>query len=87
MKVSEIDPSPILFTLKILMEEIDPDSGSKVSRPSLLVGKEWRDGGSYPREAQPDYAVPDLAAAARITIGDDPVGAYVAPARLSNKAW
>jgi D-glycero-D-manno-heptose 1,7-bisphosphate phosphatase len=66
---------------------IDMAAGRAVGCRTILVGKGWRDGGSYPREALPDYAVPDLAAAARITIGDDPVGAYVAPARLSNKAW
>ena len=66
---------------------MDMAAGRAVGCRTILVGKEWRDGASYPRGAQPDHAVPDLAAAARITIADDPVGAYVAPARLSNKAW
>ena len=42
MKVSEIDPLAILFTLEILMDEVDPDSGSKVGRPPVLVGGEWQ---------------------------------------------
>ena len=49
---------------------MDMAAGRAVGCRTILVGREWRDGASYPPEAKPDYAVPDLAAAARITVGD-----------------
>ena len=48
---------------------MDMAAGHAVGCRTILVGREWRDGGSYPPEARPDHAVPDLAVAARITIG------------------
>jgi D-glycero-D-manno-heptose 1,7-bisphosphate phosphatase len=49
---------------------MDMAAGRAVGCRTILVGREWRDGASYPPEAQPDYAVPDLAEAARITVAD-----------------
>jgi D-glycero-D-manno-heptose 1,7-bisphosphate phosphatase len=49
---------------------MDMAAGRAMGCRTILVGREWRDGGSYPPEAQPDYAVQDLAAAARITAMD-----------------
>ena len=49
---------------------MDMAAGRAVGCRTILVGREWRDGASYPPEARPDHAVPDLAFAARITIGD-----------------
>jgi len=49
---------------------MDMAAGRAVGCRTILVGSEWRDGASYPPEAQPDHAVPDLAAAARITVAD-----------------
>lgn len=47
---------------------MDMAAGRSVGCRTILVGREWRDASSYPSEAIPDYAVPDLAAAARITV-------------------
>jgi D-glycero-D-manno-heptose 1,7-bisphosphate phosphatase len=47
---------------------MDMAAGRAVGCRTILVGREWRDGDSYPAEAQPDHAVPDLAEAARITV-------------------
>lgn len=49
---------------------MDMAAGRAMGCRTILVGREWRDGPSYPPEAQPDHAVPDLAAAARITVAD-----------------
>ena len=48
---------------------MDMAAGRAVGCRTILVGREWRDGASYPPEARPDHAVPDLAVAARITVG------------------
>jgi D-glycero-D-manno-heptose 1,7-bisphosphate phosphatase len=49
---------------------MDMAAGRAVGCRTILVGREWRDASSYPAEAQPDHAVPDLAAAAAITVSD-----------------
>ena len=49
---------------------MDMAAGRAAGCRTILVGPEWRRVSSYPPEAQPDHAVPDLAAAARITIAD-----------------
>lgn len=48
---------------------MDIAAGRAMGCQTILVGKEWRDGSSYPPDARPDHAVADLAAAARITVG------------------
>ena len=48
---------------------MDMAAGRAVGCRTILVGREWRQGGSYPPEARPDHAVPDLAAAAEVTLG------------------
>ena len=47
---------------------MDMAAGRAAGCRTILVGPEWRRASSYPPEAQPDHAVPDLAAAARITV-------------------
>jgi len=47
---------------------MDMAAGRAVGCRTILVGPEWRRASSYPPGAQPDHAVPDLAAAARITL-------------------
>jgi histidinol-phosphate phosphatase family protein len=49
---------------------MDMAAGRAAGCRTILVGPEWRRAASYPSEAQPDHAVPDLAAAARITVED-----------------
>ena len=49
---------------------MDMAAGRAVGCRTILVGSEWRDSASYPPEARPDHAVPDVAAAARITVAD-----------------
>ena len=47
---------------------MDMAAGRAVGCRTILVGREWRDAPSYAPEAQPDFAVPDVAEAARITV-------------------
>ena len=47
---------------------MDMAAGRAAACRTILVGPEWRRASGYPPEAQPDFAVPDLAAAARITV-------------------
>ena len=49
---------------------MDMGAGRAVGCRTILVGREWRHGASYPPDARPDHAVPDLAAAAQITVGE-----------------
>jgi histidinol-phosphate phosphatase family protein len=49
---------------------MDMAAGRAAGCQTILVGPEWRGASSYPPEAQPDHAVPDLAAAARITLSE-----------------
>jgi histidinol-phosphate phosphatase family protein len=49
---------------------MDMAAGRAAGCRTILVGPEWRRASSYPPEATPDHAVPDLAAAARITVGE-----------------
>ena len=49
---------------------MDMAAGRAAGCRTILVGPEWRRVSSYPPEARPDHAVPDIAAAARITVGD-----------------
>jgi D-glycero-D-manno-heptose 1,7-bisphosphate phosphatase len=49
---------------------MDMAAGRAAGCRTILVGPEWRRAASYPANAQPDRAVPDLAAAARITVGE-----------------
>jgi D-glycero-D-manno-heptose 1,7-bisphosphate phosphatase len=49
---------------------MDMAAGRAAGCRTILVGPEWRRAASYPADARPDHAVPDLAAAARITVGD-----------------
>ena len=49
---------------------MDMAAGRSAGCHTILVGPEWRRAASYPPDATPDHAVPDLAAAARITVGD-----------------
>jgi histidinol-phosphate phosphatase family protein len=49
---------------------MDMAAGRAAGCRTILVGPEWRRASSYPRGARPDHAVPDLAAAARITVSD-----------------
>lgn len=69
---------------------MDMAAGRAVGCRTILVGSEWRDGSAYPSIARPDHAVPDLAAAAAITVADLTVTdrwrdrRQVAPARRSN---
>jgi D-glycero-D-manno-heptose 1,7-bisphosphate phosphatase len=76
---------------------MDMAAGRAVGCRTILVGSEWRDGSSYPSTARPHHAVPDLAAAAAITIADHAVTDHavtdhgpdrrqVVPARRSNSA-
>jgi len=71
---------------------MDMAAGRAVGCRTILVGSEWRDWPSYPSTARPDHAVPDLAAAAAITVADltvtdrEPDRRQVVPARRSNSA-
>ena len=49
---------------------MDMAAGRAAGCRTILVGPEWRRVSTYPPEAQPDHAVPDIAAAARITVSD-----------------
>lgn len=46
---------------------MDMAAGRAAGCRTILVGPEWRRVSTYPPQAQPDHAVPDIAAAARIT--------------------
>jgi len=73
MKVSEIDPLAIFLTLKILIDEIDPDSGSEVGRPFVLVGGEWQpvDNVSVETKHGSDFAQAEVHAGAQIEAGSE----------------
>jgi histidinol-phosphate phosphatase family protein len=47
---------------------MDMAAGRAAGCRTILVGREWRLADTYPTEARPDHAVPDLAAAARIVV-------------------
>jgi histidinol-phosphate phosphatase family protein len=47
---------------------MDMAAGHAAGCRTILVGREWRLGDTYPSEARPDHAVPDLATAARIAV-------------------
>jgi histidinol-phosphate phosphatase family protein len=49
---------------------MDMAAGRAAGCRTILVGPEWRRASRYPPDAQPDHAVPDLSAAARITVAD-----------------
>lgn len=49
---------------------MDMAAGRAAGCRTILVGREWRRAASYPHEARPDHAVPDLLAAARLIVGD-----------------
>ena len=49
---------------------MDMAAGRAAGCRTILVGPEWRRAASYPPGAVPHHAVPDLAAAARITVQD-----------------
>jgi len=49
---------------------MDMAAGRAAGCRTMLVGPEWRRAASYPPGAVPHHAVPDLAAAARITVQD-----------------
>jgi D-glycero-D-manno-heptose 1,7-bisphosphate phosphatase len=51
---------------------MDMAAGRAVGCRTILVGPEWRQAGTYPVEARPDHAVPDLLAAAHITLAETP---------------
>ena len=53
---------------------MDMAAGRAAGCRTILVGPEWRRATTYPAEAQPDHAVPDIAAAARITVGEPTPG-------------
>jgi histidinol-phosphate phosphatase family protein len=50
---------------------MDMAAGRAAGCRTILVGPEWRRASSYPTDAMPDHAVPDLAAAARVTLTDE----------------
>ena len=50
---------------------MDAMAGRAAGCRTIMVGPEWRDAAGYPPERQPDHAVPDLRAAARIILAAD----------------
>ena len=48
---------------------MDMAAGRAAGCRTVLVGPEWRRASTYPAEAQPDHAVPDLLSAARVVVG------------------
>jgi D-glycero-D-manno-heptose 1,7-bisphosphate phosphatase len=48
---------------------MDVAAGRAAGCRTVLVGPEWRRASTYPAEAQPDHAVPDLLSAARLVVG------------------
>jgi D-glycero-D-manno-heptose 1,7-bisphosphate phosphatase len=65
---------------------MDMAAGRAAGCRTILVGREWRRAASYPRDATPDHAVPDLAAAARITLGVGTVSTGAGDAHEDPKA-
>jgi histidinol-phosphate phosphatase family protein len=49
---------------------MDVAAGRAAGCRTILVGREWRRADSYPEDARPDHAVPDLLAAARIIVAE-----------------
>ena len=47
---------------------MDMAAGNAAGCRTILVGPEWRRASSYPADAQPDHAVPDLLDAARLVV-------------------
>ena len=60
-----VDPGDAWFIGDTWM---DMAAGRAAGCRTILVGPEWRRGATYPPDATPDHALPDLAAAARITV-------------------
>ena len=50
---------------------MDVLAGRAAGCRTIMIGPEYRDAAGYPAERQPDHAVPDLHAAARIVIAAD----------------
>jgi histidinol-phosphate phosphatase family protein len=61
-----VDPAECWFIGDTWM---DMGAGRAAGCRTILVGPEWRLADSYPETARPNHAVPDLLAAARITLG------------------
>lgn len=64
-----VDPAECWFIGDTWM---DMAAGRAAGCRTILVGREWRLGDSYPETGRPDHAVPDLLAAARITVANTP---------------
>jgi histidinol-phosphate phosphatase family protein len=62
-----VDPADCWFIGDTWM---DMAAGNAAGCSTILVGREWRQAASYPPEARPDHAVQDLAAAARVVVGE-----------------
>ena len=63
----KMDPAQMLAHCN---EWMDMAAGRAAGCRTILVGPEWRRAAEYPATAQPAFAVPDLLAAARITLKD-----------------
>lgn len=50
---------------------MDMAAGNAVGCRTILVGAEWQQASSYPADARPDHAVPDMLAAASLVVAED----------------
>ncbi|HEV7809407.1 MAG TPA: HAD family hydrolase [Candidatus Limnocylindrales bacterium] len=77
-----VDPARSWFVGDTWM---DVSAGHAAGCRSILVGPEWRDRSTHPAGIEPDAAVPDLLAAARIVLADEAARSVARGASLAKR--